>query len=206
MLVCFLAIMSTALFITVNISSLLVDYPKQLLRHFNSEELASDYRRLLTYLQLPWIWHLHLHFIPLTLQASHHFCDVRHLLLLNEAVLVITVPLAWWSLEKQKRRHQLWQLMIPLKVIIYVFVLTSWLPLISFPASFIKLHFLLFQNRDWILNPRFDPVILLMPTSFFLRLALIWLAVSLVLLIALWGWLYLDFFKLGTQKSYHRRN
>ncbi|MCH3922466.1 TIGR01906 family membrane protein [Limosilactobacillus sp.] len=180
-LVCGLAIISTALFITVNLSPLFVDYPHRLLIHWSRGQLAGDYRRLLLYLQVPWVRRLHLAALPLPAGARAHFQAVRHLLLLNEAVLMVALPLAWRMVGKQKRRGQLWQLIAPLMVLGLVVLMLAWLPLINFPTSFIRLHYLLFTDRNWIFNARTAPIILMMPTAFFGKLFALFLGICLLL-------------------------
>ncbi|WP_267202673.1 TIGR01906 family membrane protein [Limosilactobacillus kribbianus] len=202
-LVCGLAIVSTALFITVNLSPLLVPYSHQLLVRWSHSQLAGDYRQLLAYLQIPWIRRLHFAALPLSTGARAHFRAVRHLMLLNESLMLLNILLAWLLISKQKRHGQLWQLIAPLMVLGFVILMVAWLPLINFPTNFIRLHYLLFTDRNWIFNARSAPIILMLPFGFFGKLFVIFVGICLLFGSLFYCWLRWQsgFLKFGTQET-----
>lgn len=104
----------------------------------------------------------------LSAQAHHHFIEVRHLFMGLEAILVVLVPYSvmygrrqwmekWWYTWEMRLKQ--WRL-YPLPLLIM-------LPL-GFQPLFVLFHQLIFNNKDWIFNPKQDPIILLFPVAFFL--------------------------------------
>lgn len=205
---CVLAVIGIAFFITVNLSPMLIHMPSNGLLGITPREIGADYWRLLAYLELPWAERLQLHSIPLTAQAVSHFHDVRRLLLIGELISGTSLVLALCLLHKQKRQGQLWRLLLPLKWSLYLIVMVVWLPLINFSTDFVALHRILFANQDWLFSPAKDPIILLMPEQFFWYLFMIWLVLAILLSGALWGWLMymLGFFQFRTDKTNDRWN
>ena len=118
-ILCVLAVIGIALFITVNLSPMLIHLPSNALFGITPREIYADYWRLLAYLELPWTERLQLHSIPLTAQAANHFRDVRRLLLIGELTSGTSLILALCLLHKQKRQGQLWRLLLPLKWSLY---------------------------------------------------------------------------------------
>lgn len=198
-----LAASGIALFITLNLSLLLIHIPSHGQLDLTSQQVRGDYWRLLLYLQQPWPACLRLVNIPLTARAIDHFRDVRHLLLSGEVVGLFSLISTIWLLNKQKRQGQLWRVLLSLKWLLYFLVMVIWLPLINFSTDFIRFHRIIFCNQDWILLSRRDPIILLMPEQFFWHLFIIFIVIILGLLGILWGWLALQLglLKLRTDKT-----
>ena len=153
---CALAAIGIAFFITVNLSPLFIHLPSVGSLHLTRGQIRADYWRLLAYLEFPWVRHLQLKSIPLTAQAITHFYDVRRLFLSGELVGGISLIIAGWLLGKQKRQGQLWRLLSPLKWLLYLIVMFAWIPLVNFSTDFIAFHRLLFTNQDWLFSPRRD--------------------------------------------------
>ncbi|WP_288658081.1 TIGR01906 family membrane protein [uncultured Limosilactobacillus sp.] len=205
---CLLAVSGIALFATVNLSPLFIHLPARGQFNLGEGVIRADYCRLLVYLQQPWPTRLSLANIPLSSHAVDHFRDVRHLLLIGEAVGLVSMVLGVWLLAKQKRQGQLLSVLLPLKWLFYMIVMTVWIPLINFSRDFVCFHQLLFNNQDWIFVPSRDPIILVMPEEFFWHLFIIFVVIAITLLLLLWGWLasQLGLFKLRTDKTDDGRN
>lgn len=186
-LVCILSVFSIALFITINVSPLLIVYPKSLA--ISRAGINADYGRLLTYLELPGTKHLELAHLSLTAAAQSHFADVKRYLLLNELVMVVSTAATLLALRKEKRRQQLWQLLTPLEGVLSMLAILLTMALVDFPSLFIRSHYWLFVNLNWVLDPRTNPIILLMPMSFFTKLFIVWAGLVFLFLIILWGYL-----------------
>jgi uncharacterized membrane protein len=71
------------------------------------------------YIQLPTQRVLELRYLPIAPSAVHHFEDVKRLILLNEAVMLASLPLLVFGLRKQKRQNQLWRLDLTVSDVIY---------------------------------------------------------------------------------------
>ena len=61
--------------------------------------------------------------------------------------------------------------------------------LLFFDQAFVAFHRLLFDNELWLFDPRLDPVIWILPQSYFLGLTALILAFY-----GLWSWLFAKFF------------
>ena len=181
---------SIALFIVVNISPFFITIPKHLLG-LSASELIADYGSVIKYIQLPTQRVLELRYLPIAPSAVHHFEDVRHLILLNEAVMVGSLPLLVFGLKKQKRQNQLWRLILPFQMLFILLLFSGFMGITNFDVLFIKFHYLFFSNMDWLFDPRTTPIILLMPEKFFTVLFGLWLGFSLIILLLIWGWIKL---------------
>ncbi len=181
---------SIALFIVVNISPFFITIPKHLLG-LSASELIADYGSVIKYIQLPTQRVLELRYLPIAPSAVHHFEDVRHLILLNEAVMMGSIPLLVFGLKKQKRQNQLWRLILPFQMLFILLLFSGFMGITNFNAFFIKFHYLFFSNMDWLFDPRTTPIILLMPEKFFTVLFGLWLGFILIILLLIWEWIKL---------------
>ena len=181
---------SIALFIVVNISPFFITIPKHLLG-LSASELIADYGSVIKYIQLPTQRVLELRYLPIAPSAVHHFEDVRHLILLNEAVMVGSLPLLVFGLKKQKRQNKLWRLILPFQMLFILLLFSGFMGITNFDVLFIKFHYLFFSNMDWLFDPRTTPIILLMPEKFFTVLFGLWLGFTLIILLLIWGWIKL---------------
>lgn len=193
--VCLLFAVSIALFIVLNCSIMFIHLPQGQLK-ISKGNLRSDYWQIIKYLQLPWIEHLRLTYIPITKSALAHFQEVRHLILTNELVIVISGLLLPKSLLKIKRQNQLWRLILPFKLMIIMLIVVVFMGMTDFTSAFIQFHHLVFNNMNWIFNPKNDPVILLMPEQFFEVLFILWCGIAGIIfsLFYIWTWWQLHLF------------
>ena len=151
----------------------------------------TDYGNVIKYIQLPTQRTLELRYLPIAPSAVHHFEDVRHLVLLNEAVMVVSLPLLVFGLKKQKQQNQLWRLILPFQMLFILLLFSGFMGITNFDVLFIKFHCLFFSNMDWLFDPRTTPIILLMPENFFTVLFGLWLGFTLIILLLIWGWIKL---------------
>jgi integral membrane protein (TIGR01906 family) len=181
---------SVALFLTLNLSVFLIHYP-----HWNIGVGAarSDYLRLLWYLQEPVNHQLLLHHIPLSEVGYRHFKDVRLIMLLNEAVMIVSSSFVFVFLREICRGKMAWQLLKPLETIMTMLVIIFTMVFVNFPMLFVRFHYLIFANRDWVFKVKSDPIILMLPLSFFIHTFLLWGGLFLTLLFVLWGGIHVSF-------------
>lgn len=185
----FLAIISLVIFLTIN--SVWLYWLNVKLGHLSkivqvsTGRIVQNYLQLLGYLQLPWITRLDMMDFPTSPSGLQHFIDVKHLFLLNNGVLIVTIWPAIHFLRSLSVKKMLWKLIRPFQIAAVVPVLAALLMLVNFNQFFIDFHKVLFRNSDWLFDSRFDPVILVLPESFFSQCFL--LAFGLFELIMLWG-------------------
>ncbi|KRL58007.1 hypothetical protein FC70_GL000481 [Paucilactobacillus oligofermentans DSM 15707 = LMG 22743] len=139
----------------------------------NAKHIMVDYQHLLLYLQNPLTGDLKFRYLPMSHAGSNHFNDVRKLFVINNLVMVVTVPLSVWLLRQEKRNQQLWKLLVPLQTGVFVFPVLAVTLGLNFESAFIKFHELIFNNNDWQFNPTTDPIINVLTESIFFQLAVI---------------------------------
>lgn len=188
-IVLFLAIISLVIFLTIN--SVWLYWLNVKLGHLSkivqisTSRIVQNYLQLLAYLQLPWITKLDMMDFPTSPNGLQHFIDVKHLFLLNNGILIVTIAPAIHFLRSLSVKKMLWKLIRPFQTAALVPVLAGLMMLVNFNQFFIDFHKLLFRNSDWLFDPRFDPVILVLPESFFSQCFL--LAFVLFELVMIWG-------------------
>lgn len=185
----FLAIISLVIFLTIN--SVWLYWLNVKLGHLSkivqlsTSRIVQNYLQLLGYLQLPWVTKLDMLDFPTSPSGLQHFIDVKHLFLLNNGVLIVTIWPAIRFLRTLSAKKMMWKLIRPFQTAAIVPLLAGLLMLVNFNQFFIDFHKILFRNSDWLFDPRFDPVILVLPETFFSQCFL--LAFGLFELIMLWG-------------------
>lgn len=185
-----LGCLALAIFLTVN-SIWLFDLNSHFLdlkqaTGLNSAQMHSDYVRIIQYLQLPWISSLKFHYFFSSAKGLQHFHDVKNLILLNNGLGIILVPLGSYLLHRLNKKSLTWILMTPIKVVVTGSLVIISLMLVNFEQVFIAFHEVLFRNQDWIFDPNTDPVINMLPDTFFLECFLLFF----VLFFAMLGFIY----------------
>ena len=127
--------------------------------------LKNTYFKLLLYLNgLVHCWNPPFSY---SLKGIHHFTDVRHLVIINNMIMIIFGIWAIKIIYYYLKGHMIWQLITPLRLIemgIWIFL---FLVLVKFNTIFIIFHKILFQNNNWIFNPQTDPIIKILTPDFF---------------------------------------
>lgn len=126
--------------------------------------------------------------LPFSESGASHFADVRFLFLLDLAVLALSAAalvLLWiYCRRKAVELHRFgghgpafWGC-IGLGA---AFVVIGGLAALDFDRFFTLFHAVFFPGKDnWIFDPRFDPIILILPQEFFRNCAVLILAVLLI--------------------------
>ncbi len=130
-------------------------------------KIMTNYHQLLAYLELPWVHHLDMMDFPTSPNGLQHFIDVKHLFLLNNVILLVTIVPAVTFVVRLVRHQQGWMFIRTFQIAAVIPVLFGLIMLINFNGFFIAFHKILFRNSDWLFDPQFDPVINVLPESFF---------------------------------------
>ncbi|WP_081716754.1 TIGR01906 family membrane protein [Fructilactobacillus florum] len=147
--------------------------------------LMHNFYQMIKYLQLPWETTLYLEGYRLSARAAQHFADVRRLILINNTLLMLLWIVGLRGYFKQIY-HQLWQMTRGLRNFLVGLGILLLLVMLDFNDVFIIFHELLFQNRDWIFDPRQDPVINVLPDQYFFSCFLVWLGIVILGLVTGW--------------------
>lgn len=170
MIVILIAMISLSIFITINFTAFyhfFVIYD-QLGRKvgMKNARLMSEYDSLIKYLQCGWVRHWHSN-LPSSANGLKHFSDVKNLIQLNNFLLIMSSIISVRIIYLRLRCCQMWQLILPLKATVTLLITMIFILVAAFNSIFIAFHKILFRNRDWIFDPRTDPIIKALPESFF---------------------------------------
>ena len=156
----------------------------------SNHQLLLDYRRLLAYLNYPFVSDLKLG-LPVSFSAMHHFKEVKALFLKDYLVLIVGLPISGYWLRKLWLQGRFFVLIRGCYYTIATAIVLLTIMVANFADFFVFFHELLFNNQDWLFDPKLDPIINALPASYFLAcfsLFLILFVFSLVVLILLAKW------------------
>ncbi|WP_318765887.1 TIGR01906 family membrane protein [Lactiplantibacillus carotarum] len=131
--------------------------------------LMTNYYQLLAYLNFPWVPKLAMRDFTDSTSALIHFADVKNLFMLDYAVFIVTSFVVYFFWRRLKRDQQLWRLILPMQVALWVPPLVAAMMAVNFDQFFIFFHEVLFRNSDWLFDPLLDRIILVLPDTFFLQ-------------------------------------
>lgn len=157
----------------------------------SSVTLKQIYQTLLAYLNYPWISKLTLD-ISISYDAMRHFEDVKRLFLINYSLLFITTVPTWYYLINLIKQKKVWILRQKIVLCLYVLSVILVCLVLDFERFFVFFHKLLFTEKNWIFDPQIDPIILVLPSDFFLA--------CFVLFIVLFVGILLFFLYLGKKQ------
>ena len=123
-----------------------------------------------------------------TLQASEsglsHFKDVKNIFTffygLGAFTFVLGILFIIW---KHKKREYQYLLVSSIMAIVVPLLLAVYMA-INFDQAFIVFHKIAFRNNDWLFDPVTDPVIYILPDTFFMHCALLIIFVVILFSIA----------------------
>lgn len=150
------------------------------------EQVLHNYDELLHYLLNPFVETLKMTHIPTSTSGAFHFYEVKNLFLLNNIILVGGVVASLWGFRyivQQKRWYVFAQIGKFLSVLPIGMVLIL---LVGFNYWFVLFHQLAFGNNDWIFNPQTDPIIYVLPETFFLSCAVLILIIVQLSFVIWW--------------------
>ncbi|MGY3730364.1 TIGR01906 family membrane protein [Lactococcus termiticola] len=132
----------------------------------SSPALSHNYQLLIHYLLNPFSGRLVMPDFPSSASGLEHFFEVKVFFMVALACLIVLLP-AFVVFVKEYlniffRRGLTMILSLP-----FLAVLTA--VLLGFDQFFVLFHELLFRNEDWLFDPKTDPIITVLPESFFLH-------------------------------------
>ena len=137
--------------------------------NLSTGRLMVNYYQLLAYLNFPWVPKLKMSDFTDSTSALVHFADVKNLFLLDYAVFLITCVTTYYLWRRLKRDRQLWRFVLPMQTALWVPPLIAAAMAVNFDQFFIFFHKVLFRNADWLFDPLFDRIIIVLPDTFFLQ-------------------------------------
>ncbi|WP_018659953.1 TIGR01906 family membrane protein [Allofustis seminis] len=160
------------------------DIPRQV--GLSEQTILDNYYCLLHYLFKPWIHTLELPDFPISVNGAIHFYEVKQLFLVNVGLLVGTGIYSGFFWIKQFKKVALWKFRSTFKRALFAPPIILVVLYFYFDSIFILFHEILFRNDYWLFNPVTDPIIQVLPETFFMYCFLsIFILVELFIFI---GW------------------
>lgn len=150
------------------------------------EQVLYNYDELLHYLLNPFVDTLKMSNIPTSASGAFHFYEVKNLFLLNNVIFVGGFVASVWGVRyvaQQKRWYVFKQIgkflsVLPIGIVLILVA--------GFNYWFVLFHKIAFGNNDWLFNPATDPIIYVLPETFFLSCAVLILMIVQLSFIVWW--------------------
>lgn len=156
------------------------------------EQLMENYYSIWSYLFSPIQQTFSMPYFSSSEAGAQHFHDVKIIIWIALILWILLVGvLLWWLFHYwKKREYKLWRQ--------YYARIIQWFPVgllclivVAFDKVFILFHKLLFSNDLWLFDVNLDPVILVLPQSFFMIcfvVALVLYEIGAILYLLLGRW------------------
>jgi integral membrane protein (TIGR01906 family) len=135
----------------------------------SEKELLHNFDQLMRYLNLPWVETLKMTDFPVSTNGALHFYEVKRLFLVNYGVLLVTVIPSIVYVRHLNKQQRLWTMIQPFRIAVVVPIVIAFLMAVNFDRFFVLFHGVFFNNDAWIFNPATDPIINVLPETFFLH-------------------------------------
>lgn len=157
-----------------------------LVTNLSQQQIWHNYQQVMDYLTHPWVAKLKMTNFFSSAAGLEHFSEVRLWFMVGVIMwLVSLLLLVWW----QKRGHfqqKLWINQYFIVILGLGILVLALLAIIDFDGMFTIFHHLLFWNNDWLFDPNKDPVINILPASFFAHCFLFGFIVCELMLLSFW--------------------
>lgn len=151
-----------------------------------SEELMINYKKLIIYLQNPFINKLYFPNFTMSNYGEIHFQEVKEIFInINIYIFLFMIFLGIYLLIKDKVRYKIdinfkYILNISANYILIFFAFLIACILMDFSKIFRLFHQIIFKNNYWIFDATTDPIINVLPEDFFMIMSLVILIFVLV--------------------------
>lgn len=163
--------LSGAIFVTINSFFLFrLSISKQIIQltGLSLAKIMKNYYQLMAYMELPWVTKLQVSDFPFSVHGAEHMSEVKSLFVVNLILMILSLIGVCFVYQKIKQRGEWWQLIRGIQnTMILTPVLVFFLG-INFDYWFVVFHKVFFRNNYWIFDPVKDPIINILPDTFFL--------------------------------------
>jgi len=169
-LLVFIGLVSITAIITLNLT---FTYP-WISRHFQLDAMTGldhatifyNYRRIIHYINWPWITTLYMPDFPMSDTGEFHFWEVKVIFQVLQVISILFIT--WIILSVRKKWKLLKYFNASANLTIIIFSIFLIIMLIDFGFFFYWFHRAFFNNDYWIFNHRYDPIILALPAELFM--------------------------------------
>ena len=148
---------------------------------YSEKEIRENYDALIDYNLSPRQEKLEFPTLPMSREGEIHFGEVKVIFQLFLRILAVTAPLVAaavivFCVKKWKVMFLKWAgLLTPLLVAVLAILIA-----VDWDRAFVLFHELVFANDYWLFDPATDPVITILPDTYFLHCAVLILALILI--------------------------
>lgn len=151
----------------------------------NRARIIENYNYMIQYLLNPFPQVFDLPSLHYSMAGKIHFQDVKRIFVFIDFLLVVTGIISATGIWVKTKNRDFYFLK-PAAVALAIFTVVPLIAFaIDFNGTFILFHKLFFRNNYWIFDPRTDPVITILPETFFLHAALLILGIIVLGIITL---------------------
>lgn len=144
--------------------------------------LMKNFYKMIIFIQNPFSNKLSLQKYNLSDNALLHFQNVKSLVVVNNVVLLFTSIILVVLLCNVNFRRNIWRLMEFIKTSWVIIGICFLMVIADFNDIFIYFHEILFRNKDWVFNPKIDPIINVLPDQYFFLCFAVWFLIVIVIL------------------------
>ena len=140
---------------------------------YNREDIIANYDALIDYNSPFYKGELSFPTLPSSPEGLQHFKEVKDIFILFYILALVSLVLTILIVIYKKRIKDYTYLLVSSLTAIILPTLVGLFVAIDFERAFIIFHKIFFNNDYWIFDPSKDPVILILPDTFFLHAALL---------------------------------
>lgn len=144
------------------------------------DEILKNYNALIDYCSPFFRGELKFPTLAASESGLSHFAEVKNIFTSFYVIGAITLILGIFIIVKKSKSKDYGYLLVSAITAIVLPLLLGFFMALNFDRTFILLHKLFFNNDDWLFDPFSDPVITILPDSFFLHCAI--MIISIVIL------------------------
>lgn len=140
---------------------------------YSEETILTNYQKLISYNKLTGDNKLVFPDFPMSLTGEIHFEEVKTIFNFFERTMLVTGFISLVGLILMIRQKLYYWLLYTgilcfgIPTLLGIFVLSDW------NRAFVLFHEIAFNNNYWLFNPQTDPIITILPDTFFLHCALL---------------------------------
>ena len=149
----------------------------------SKNEILKNYNTLIDYSSPFYKGNLKFPTLAASESGLSHFAEVKNIFTDFYIIGAITLLLGIAVIVYKSRKREISYLMVSAITAIVLPLLLGLLMSINFDKTFVLFHKLFFNNNDWLFDPATDPVITILPDTFFMHCAI--LIISIVILFSI---------------------
>ncbi|MCO7127923.1 TIGR01906 family membrane protein [Sporolactobacillus shoreicorticis] len=151
----------------------------------SNAHIVENYNYTILYLLNPFSNVFDLPSLPYSTGGRIHFQDVKRIFTVIEVLFVLSAVISVIGIKKNMNDRN-YSFLKPVAIVLTLFTVVPLLMFaIDFNRTFIMFHKLFFRNNYWIFDPDTDPIINILPETFFLHAALLILGIIAICITAI---------------------